>query len=74
MTGCVINIIFFVYSYISIAGSQVVDGYVFLIMDTVNKKNSNTVYSVSTFFYQKLSEYGYDGVSNWIKVLCSYIH
>jgi Ulp1 family protease len=47
---------------------QIVDSYLFLIVDYVNKRNAKLVYSVSTFFYAYLHAQGYAAVSNWIGV------
>ncbi len=46
---------------------QIVDSYVFLLMEKANLKLANSVYCVSTFYYAKLDNDKGD-IANWIKV------
>lgn len=54
--------------------SQIVDAYVFLIMEEANKLEINTVYCVSCHFYSQLLKSGCNTVSNWIKVVIKLIY
>lgn len=48
---------------------QIIDSYVYLVMDQANRKAQNSVVSVSCFFYTTLSGSGREAVKHWIKVI-----
>ena len=48
---------------------QIVDSYLYLIMQDANQQRENSVYCVTCFFYTMLTRRGFKEVTNWIKVL-----